>query len=88
MRRSKDKEGWVAVAWAAAGAMRRNCNSASFTFFPAETLTRSETRHLNKARGYLDAAEVEIRKAQGSLAERSKLAGHDRPDYERARKMN
>jgi hypothetical protein len=71
----------VAVAWAQACDIRRAIESVWIdTWHWPDALTRRERKKLGASLGLVAEAREEIIGTQASLAEWSKLAGHDRPD--------
>jgi len=88
MRRSKNtRPDLISATWAIVCDMRRDITGLRMTRFPKGTLTRKEEQQLAVAIQILDDAEEFVRKAQASLAERSKLAGYPDPDYETGRSV-
>ena len=78
----------TSIAWGVACLFRQRVDSFYGMNWPEDGLTKKEQDKVARALGYISAAQDEIRSVQGSLSDRSKLAGYDRPDYEMARRMN
>ncbi len=71
----------AALTWGRACDMRRALDTWRVAKWPSDGLTAREERLLGEAIVYLDEATDRVQRLQGSLSDRCKTAGIDRPDY-------